>query len=321
MSLERGGDGLIELQPDLVVTTEQCERVLESWLGGRVACTAVRPLEGGMVNTVYRLDFDRPPYRAVIKVHRPANASFAREARALEYLRTETDCPVPRVYLHDSSARLLPHAFILLEHVHGECLDALDLEPVERADIEVQLAQVLGGLHEHTGTTWGHLDGDEPSTSWADLFVARLERARADPMLPERLTPDALGRVDDAIAMAGAALEDCGVPTLVHGDVWDGNLIVNRLDGRWRLVALLDPDLQYADVEFELAYLEVFDTPRNAFFGAYSGRGVPRPGYERRRLFYWLYTALIHVALFENEVFREFTLRTADQIARLGPGR
>jgi fructosamine-3-kinase len=97
--------------------------------------------------------------------------------------------------------------------------------------------------------------------------------------------------------------------------VWDGNLMVRRENGRWRLTGLLDPDLQFADVEFELAYLEVFDTPREAFFAAYAAHQTLRPGYERRRLFYWLHTALVHVALFGDEFFCRFTARTADSIA------
>ena len=153
--------------------------------------------------------------------------------------------------------------------------------------------------------------------TWPDLFVPRLVDARAHPAVAERLTSDVLARVDEAIGLAGPALRDSGTPTLVDGDVWDGNLMVRREDGRWRLTGLLDPDLQFADVEFELAYLEVFDVPHEAFFVAYADHQTLRPGYERRRLFYWLHTALVHVALFGDESFCHFTSRTAERIGQL----
>ena len=75
--------------------------------------------------------------------------------------------------------------------------------------------------------------------------------------------------------------------------------------------------LQYADVELELAYLEVFDTPKNELLSAYHERHPRRAGYETRRLFYWLHTALVHVGLFGDDVFCEFTARTAAEIGRL----
>lgn len=308
---------MIDLQPDLELTTAQAERLLEAWLGGPVACSEIRRLEGGLVNTVLRLEFDRPPRWAVVKLHSGGGDTFAAEARALDYLRMETACPVPRVYLQDSSTHLIPYAFLLLEHVPGVCLESLDPDPTVRADIDAQLADVLGELHGHHGARWGDVNTKAGSAAWADHFVARLRDVRAHPAVADRLERPVLARVDGAIGLASSALRDSGTPTLVHGDVWDGNLMVRLEDGRWQLTGLLDPDLQFADVEFELAYLEVFDVRREAFFDAYADHQTLRPGYEQRRLFYWLHTALVHVALFGDAFYRDFTARTAASIGRL----
>lgn len=308
---------MIDLQPNLELTVEQAERLVQSWLDVPVACSGIRRLEGGLVNTVLQIDFDRPPYRAVAKLHGRQGDTFSPEARALEYLRTETECPVPGVYLHDQSGRVVPHAVLLLEHIPGVCLNGLDLEPPERADIEAQLAAVLGELHRHKGGRWGDLDAGRGSVTWAEVFTARLEDARDHPLIAKRMGSEVCARIDTAIDVAQVALRDSGRPTLVHGDVWDGNVIVRRENGRWRLAGLLDPNLQFADVELELAYLEVFDTPRNAFFAAYANYHAPRPGYELRRLFYWLHTALVHVALFGGDFFRDYTARTVDSIDQL----
>jgi fructosamine-3-kinase len=306
-----------ELQPDLELTITEAERLLEAWLAGPVVCSEIRRLEGGMVNTVLQLEFDRPPHRAVVKLHGSGGEAFAAEARSLEYLRAETACPVPAVYLQDSSARLIPHAFLLIERVPGVCLKGLDLEPNVRADIDAQLAKVLGELHNHKGTRWGRIDIDEGWEDWAALFEARLRGARAHPAVAERLSPLVLVRVDEAVDLTRTMLRDSGTPSLVHGDIWDGNMMVDLEEGRWQLTGLLDPTLQFADVEFELAYLEVFDVPRAAFFAAYADHQTLRPGYEHRRLIYWLYTALVHVALFGDEFFCHFTAQTADSIGRL----
>lgn len=308
---------MIELQPDLELTTVEAARLLGAWLEGPVVCSEIIRLKGGMVNSVFRLEFDRPPHRAVVKIHGPGSDSFAAEARALEYLGAHTSCPVPGVHLHDSSARLIPHAFLLLEHIPGECLDGLALEPGERADIDAQLAGVLSDLHGHTGPSFGPVDGDDSARGWADIFTQRLVEARAHPGLAERLAPEVLAGVDQAIGRAPHALADAGPPTLVHGDVWNGNLVVQFEKGRWWLAGLLDPDLQFADAELELAYLEVFDVPRQHFLAAYTAERPLRAGYEQRRLFYWLHTALIHVALFGDEFFCEFTDRTVRSILQL----
>jgi fructosamine-3-kinase len=308
---------VIELQPNLELTVEEAERLLYAWLDVPVVCSSISRLEGGLVNTVLRLDFDHPPHHAVVKLHGADGDTLAAEARALDYLRSETVCPVPGVYLHDDSRRLIPHCFLLLEYISGACLKDLDLEPAERADIEAQLADVLAELHGHEGDGWGDVTVPQRSSAWADVFAARLAEVRAQPEVIARLESDVLAKVDSAIDAVPFALADSGRPTLVHGDVWDGNMIVRREDDRWRLAALVDPALQYADVELELAYLEVFDVSRDSFFAAYTNQRALRPGYEERRLFYWLHTALVHVALFGDRFFCEFTAATADSISRL----
>lgn len=305
---------VIDLHPDLDLSTSQAERLLAAWLSGPVACTGMRRLKGGLVNTVFELEFDRPPHRAVVKLHGSAGRGLAFEARALRHLRAETATPVPEVYLQDSSAQIIPHAFLLIECVPGVCLETVAVKPADRADIDTQLADVLGELHLHTGTEWGPVGEGEWSSSWADVFVERLLEVRSYPAVAERLSSQVLEEVDEAIDMARPALIDSGTPTLVHGDVWDGNIMVAHNNGCWRLTGLLDPNLQFADVELELAYLEVFDTSREAFFAAYSHHHRLRPGYRRRRLFYWLHTALLHVALFGDEFFCSYTARTAESI-------
>lgn len=310
---------MIDLQPDLELTTAQAGELLGSWLGSPVACSAIRKLRGGMVNTVLLLEFDRPPHRAVVKLHGNGGDHFVAEARSLAYLRAETACPVPAVHLLDTTMRIVPYACLLLEHVPGVCLDGLELDPGDRADVDVQLAEVLAELHGHAGTWWGPPGADPgpagPAT-WADVIADRLADARAHPGVAERLPAAVLDQVDDAIARAPSLLRDSDRPVLVHGDVWSGNMMVEQRDGRWTLTGMLDPDLQFADVEYELAYLEVFDVQREAFFDAYRERRPLRPGYERRRLVYWLLTGLVHVGLFGDELFCAFTARTAAELGR-----
>ena len=89
-----------------------------------------------------------------------------------------------------------------------------------------------------------------------------------------------------------------------------------ELRGRaWHLSGLVDPSgSKFADVECELAYLEVFDTVGRGFFDRYAAHHPLRPGYENRRLIYWLDTYMIHVWLFGDAHYRERLAQTAAAI-------
>jgi fructosamine-3-kinase len=301
-------------QTTLNLTRSHAEWLLSAWLGAPVHCTGISPLHGGMINTVLRLDFDHPPNSAVVKLAMPGGSGFEAEARALEHLRAVTCFPSPAVYRCDDSASFLPYAFLLLEMMPGFCMAGLDLTQGEYDRIDRQLAEVLLELHSHTRTGFGTVDDVPGSARWVEVFLPVLIEVRAEPEIGQRLAPDVLADIDRAIALAAEELADSGAPTLIHGDLWSGNLLVEPSGDGWRLTGIIDPALQYADVEMELAYLEVFDTRREAFFEAYTAQRPLRPGYARRRLFYWLFTALIHVWLFGDPHYCNFAIKTARQI-------
>lgn len=119
--LSAWSESTVDLQPNLEPSTARAEHLLGSWLGERPTCTAVVPPKGGLVNSVFRLEFDRPPSRAVVKIHGIDGNTFAEEADSLRYLAAETSYPVPHVHAHDGSGRVVPHAFLLLEHL-GVCV-------------------------------------------------------------------------------------------------------------------------------------------------------------------------------------------------------
>jgi fructosamine-3-kinase len=79
-------------------------------------------------------------------------------------------------------------------------------------------------------------------------------------------------------------------PALLHGDLWTGNILVR--DGA--VVGFIDPACYHGDAEVDLAMLELFCSPPEAFFEAY---GPLAPGWRERLPLYQLFPALVHVRL------------------------
>jgi len=88
-------------------------------------------------------------------------------------------------------------------------------------------------------------------------------------------------------------------PRLVHFDLWNTNVMVNRdASGKWKVAALLDPNCKYAHAETEIAYLELFHTVTPAFMKAYQQRHKLPPEYHKfRRPIYQLYPLINHLRL------------------------
>lgn len=83
-------------------------------------------------------------------------------------------------------------------------------------------------------------------------------------------------------------------PSLIHGDLWSGNVIPSR-EGR---AILIDPAVYVGHYEADIAMTQLFGGFPPTFYGAYCEAMVLQDGYEERRDIYNLYHLLNHLNIF-----------------------
>ena len=83
-------------------------------------------------------------------------------------------------------------------------------------------------------------------------------------------------------------------PSLVHGDLWSGNMITGDDGKGW----LIDPAVYCGHPEVDIAMTELFGGFPQAFYDAYRDTGMLQPGYGDRRDLYNLYQLLNHLNMF-----------------------
>ena len=82
-------------------------------------------------------------------------------------------------------------------------------------------------------------------------------------------------------------------PTLIHGDLWSGNLYWSN-----KGVYFIDPAIYYADPMIELAFTELFGGFGQSFYASYQeNKPIPKE-YVTLRPLYHIYPLLVHANLF-----------------------
>lgn len=133
----------------------------------------------------------------------------------------------------------------------------------------------------------GTVDIDNRETNDWPLFWGE-QRLAATARVLDRPWRD---RVDALCARMTELLPAAPPPSLLHGDLWSGNILVR--DGR--LAALIDPACYHGHDEVDLAMLTLFGEPPPAFWNSY---GELEAGWAERRHVYQLFPALVHLRLF-----------------------
>ena len=265
----------------------QLEDRVESIVGERP--DRAEPLGGGCVAQVRRL---RVPSGddLVAKVGGPVDLTI--EAYMLGVLADRSSLPVPEV-VH-AEPDLLLMAYVPHDGRRDE-------------DGERGAAEMLASLHGVTAGAYGlerdTLIGPLPqpngwTESWPRFYAERRLAATAD--IADRrgaLAPGVRARIDALCERTEDVIGESGPPSLVHGDVWGGNVLWHG----GRVAALIDPATHYADAEVELAFIDLFSCFGRAFWRRYDELRPIRPGFfETRKTLYQLQPLLVHTALFDR---------------------
>lgn len=132
------------------------------------------------------------------------------------------------------------------------------------------------------------------SDDWSDFFCnyrlgyqIRMIKDSAIRSSFEKILNDCQSRLQDWLN------EHCEHFSLLHGDLWSGNVMYDSGE-----VWMIDPAVYYGDSEVDIAMTQMFGGFSSHFYQAYQSIRPLSPVYEKKKTIYNLYHYLNHYNLF-----------------------
>ncbi|WP_415406106.1 fructosamine kinase family protein [Sulfurovum sp. CS9] len=266
---------------------EQIKQHLSSKLGKEVL--SVDFFTEGQIGDIYIIQTADESY--ILKTSLPSDR-LQIEAKMLQDIN-KYDIPVPKVYAFSET-------YLLLEFIKEKGLG-------KEAE-ELAAAKVLTDLHsvtnesrmygyyydttiasfmqhnEQTQYNWGLFLGQMRIMPMARICYDKGEISKQTLVRLEGLCRDIYKRIDMSSI----------TPSLLHGDLWGGNILYN-IKG----AVLIDPAIYFGDREMELAFIVMFNTFGETFFNAYKEvHPLSQDFYNTKVPLYQIYPLLVHVALY-----------------------
>jgi fructosamine-3-kinase len=245
---------------------------------------------GGCINTAVRLDDGRRSF--FVKLNAADRLGmFSAEAEGLGELAAAGCIRVPEPVCHGTVG---DQAFLAMEY--------LELGRPGR-DAAEHAGRRLAALHRVTGERFGwHRDNTIGATPQPNELMDDWVEFWRGPRLGFQLELAARNGYGGALQRRGerllqrlpALLDHEPAPSLLHGDLWSGNLGYDR-DGE---PVIYDPAVYYGDRETDIAMTELFGGFPGHFYAAYREAWPLDAGYRSRKTLYNLYHVVNHLNMF-----------------------
>lgn len=244
-------------------------------------------LTGGDINDVYHVIAENGEF--VLKQNKkPYRGMFAAEAEGLSHLKAN-GLSVPEV------VAVAENALLLRYYESGAVSPAM-------------AGKMLGLLHQKKQDKFGyHQDNyigslrqvNVPEDSWSEfyskyriIYQLNLYRKKNKIIATEQKIWDLL------IEKMHKILSHKPNPSLLHGDLWSGNLYYSS-EGP----LFIDPAVYYGDSFIELAFTELFGKFPHDFYAAYGEINSIDPCYQDLKKLYQIYPLLVHANIFGGSYY------------------
>jgi len=166
-----------------------------------------------------------------------------------------------------------------------------------------KLALGLAKLHEQKNRSYGleydNYIGLNPQKNiiidnWGEFFTKFRLAYQINLIKDKQIKQDFKTFLDENFKKIVNFLNDTtSYASLVHGDLWSGNVLFSKND-----VYLIDPAVYYADRELDIAMTELFGGFSNSFYEIYNSYLPLSKSYNIKKIIYNLYHYLNHYNLF-----------------------
>lgn len=270
------------------------KRIIEERLS--VAIQSISRLSGGDINEVYKINCSLGEY--VIKSNSRLNfpEMLYKEAIGLNLLR--------------SNALRTPAVIEQFDHLNKQFLVLEYIEEGKRTkNFWSNFGKSLSELHQKSNTSFG-LDQNnyigslqQPNdqlSSWEDFFISK----RLKPLIKIAFDKKLLTKKHligfDKFYTIFSELIPVEVPSLLHGDLWSGNLLCSL----GQKAVFIDPAVYYGHREIDIAMTRMFGGFDLTYLEEYNDRFPLEKGWEKRIPIHNLYPHLVHLVLFGKPYLR-----------------
>ncbi|MFC0319265.1 MULTISPECIES: fructosamine kinase family protein [Olivibacter] len=274
------------------------EEVISKLIGTSFQILHMLPVSGGDIHRSYQIQGHRESFFIKINDADTLPNIFVLEREGLKLLKRVGGAVVPELLIAGQFNR---DAFLLMPWIEKG-----DNSKNAQANLGRMLAFVHKNSHDYFGLEYDNYLGslpqyNRPHISWSDFFIEERLKKQLERSESKGLIDKILHHKFEQLFQRLPSLFPTEPPALLHGDLWNGNYMVNQAG----VPFLIDPAVYYGHREMDLALTQLFGGFDQVFYDAYQ-EVFPLEKDWKKRIDLWnLYILLFHANVFGGSYLKQ----------------
>ena len=180
--------------------------------------------------------------------------------RAEEYVYEickEINVPCSNVLVCDTTRKIINRDYMIVEYIKSIPLSNCVIDKEERAELHSEVGSYVKKLHSITNSGFGRvsyiLTGKSYGT-WYEYLIGEIDDITGRLQKLGSFTQEEIENIKSVYQKNKNILDEVTIPKLIHSDLWEGNILVEKKDEKYNVAAIIDSDRAiFGDVDFEFA--------------------------------------------------------------------
>lgn len=257
-------------------------------------------LKGGLFNTTYLIVLNNSK-KFVLRVG-PINRHLLMtyennlmQAEKYFYdLCKKENIPVSNVIACDTSKEIVDRDYMIVDYIESIVMSEAKISKEDKARLYEKVGEYAYKIQNIKGEKFGRLANlvfGNGFSKWSQYLKYDVEQV-TDLLLQHNIfSKEEIEKIRNVIEKYEEILDEIKTPSLTHCDLWEGNILLSKIDDKYEISAIIDGDRAiFADAEYE------FGCPymTNEFFIKGYGKqlSMDKASVIRRKI-YWIAYNLI----------------------------
>lgn len=250
-------------------------------------------LKGGMFNTTYLINTTKAIKPIVVRVA-PINKhllfNFEKDMMSAEPMLHDmlhvNDIPTAKIIKHVIKGKVITREYIVSEYIDSIVMNDPLLENVDLSYVYKEIGRITNRIHtiQNEKFGWKRKSGCGEFDTWYEFIIAFVnetaERAKQNELFSRQVISDFRMVFQKNFDL----LNEIEIPYMAHTDLWQGNILLKKNGGKYKVAAVIDLDRTiFGDKYWDLS--SPWITNKSFYIGYNRGVKLSESQEERCKLY------------------------------------